>query len=36
MKLPETPAYISHEFVSAETPVSCLIVDASGTPPKVL
>lgn len=30
MKLPETQAYVSHEFLSAETPVSCLIVGASG------
>lgn len=30
VKLPETQAYIYYEFLSAEIPVSCLIVGAFG------
>lgn len=32
LKLSETQAYVSHGFLSAETPISCLIVGASGIP----
>lgn len=32
LKLSEIQAYVSYGFLSAETPISCLIVGASGIP----